>query len=195
MATRPVTFFALFALFAFPLQAQQGEAQQVKLGGFWAGGGLGGASTGINCELCVGDRSEGFSGFLSAGLSLSPKLRLGAEANAWFDGTDDVNQRLALYGASLYWSPNPERPWYFKGGLGLVRYHAGTSDPDDEGLSAGALGVQLGGGYDLRFSRRLWLTPFANVIASTSGEMTSGNSIVTDVSFTMLQLGAGLTYR
>jgi hypothetical protein len=182
------------ALVAAPLAAQQGDTPVVKLGGFWAGGGLGGASTGVSCTLCDG-RDTGFSGFLSAGFSLSPKVRVGAEANAWFDGENDVSQRLALFGASLYWSPNPGRPWYFKGGVGLVRYHAGTDDPNDEGLSAGAMGVQLGGGYDLRFSRRLWLTPFANVIASTSTEMTSGNAVVTDVSFTMLQVGAGITYR
>ena len=40
-------------------------------------------------------------GFLSAGFTLSPRLRLGAEANAGFDGQDDINQRLALFGASL----------------------------------------------------------------------------------------------
>jgi hypothetical protein len=196
MSVRSFVFFAAIGLFAAPAHtlAQQSEAPRVRLSGFWAGGGLGGASTGVSCTLCDG-RDTGLSGFLSAGFTLSPRLRLGAEANAWFDGQDDVDQRLALFGASLYWAPNPERPWYLKGGLGLVRYHAGTDDPDDEGLNAGALGLQLGGGYDLRFSRRLWLTPFANVIASTSTEMTSGTAVVTDVSFTMLQLGAGITYR
>jgi hypothetical protein len=190
MAFRTTTLLAALALAGGPL-----EGQQVNLGRFWAGAGLGGASTGVNCDLCVGDRSEGFSGFLAAGVALSPKLRLGAEANGWFDGTDDVNQRLMLYGASLLWSPNPSRPWYFKGGLGLVRYHAGTDDPDDDGLSAGTLGLQLGGGYDLRFSERWSITPFANVIASTTGDLTSGSTIVTDVNFTVLQLGAGITYR
>jgi hypothetical protein len=193
MATRVLRVFAVLVLAATPLAAQQDDPV-MKLSGFWAGGGFGGASTGLSCTLCDG-RDTGLSGFLSAGFTLSPKLRLGAEANAWFDGENDVSQRLALFGASLYWSPNPERPWYFKGGLGLVRYHAGTDDPNDDGLSAGAVGVQLGGGYDLRFSRRLWFTPFANVIASTNTEMTSGAVVVTDVSFTMLQVGAGITYR
>ncbi len=138
MAIRSVMCVMALALCAAPLRAQQDSpAPQVKLSGFWAGGGLGAASTGINCELCAGDSSEGFSGFLTAGFTLSPRLRLGAEANAWFDGTDGVNQRLALFGASLYWAPNPERPWHLKGGLGLVRYHAGTDDPDDDGLTPG----------------------------------------------------------
>lgn len=193
MVNRVMRVFAMLALMVAPVAAQQADPV-MKLNGFWAGGGLGGASTGLSCTLCDG-RDTGLSGFLSAGFTLSPKVRLGAEANAWFDGENDVSQRLALFGASLYWSPNSERPWYFKGGLGLVRYHAGTDEPDDEGLSAGALGVQLGGGYDFRFSRRLWLTPFANVIASTNTEMTSGTVVVTNVSFTMLQVGAGITYR
>ena len=33
------------------------------------------------------------------------------------------------------------------------------------------------------------------MIVSTSGNLTSGNTIVTGASFSMLQLGAGLTWR
>ena len=36
---------------------------------------------------------------------------------------------------------------------------------------------------------------FANLIVSTSGNMTSGNSIVTDASFSLMQIGAGITWR
>jgi hypothetical protein len=43
MAIRTVTFLAALALFAAPLEAHEGEAARVRLGGFWAGGGLGGA--------------------------------------------------------------------------------------------------------------------------------------------------------
>jgi hypothetical protein len=39
------------------------------------------------------------------------------------------------------------------------------------------------------------VTPYANLIVSTSGNLTSGNTIMTDASFSMLQLGAGLTWR
>ena len=49
-------------------------------------------------------RREGFSGFLAARLSLSPKLRLGAEANAWFDGTD------VLTGGRLWAERDAELP-------------------------------------------------------------------------------------
>jgi hypothetical protein len=42
---------------------------------------------------------------------------------------------------------------------------------------------------------KLWFTPYANLIVSTSGNLTSGNPVVTDGSFSMLQVGAGLTWR
>jgi hypothetical protein len=53
----------------------------------------------------------------------------------------------------------------------------------------------LGTGYDFRAGSRLWVSPFANLIVSTSGNLTSGNTVVTDASFSMLQLGAGVTWR
>ena len=44
-------------------------------------------------------------------------------------------------------------------------------------------------------AQKLWFTPFANLIVSSSGNLTSGNTVVTDASYSMLQLGAGLTWR
>jgi hypothetical protein len=39
------------------------------------------------------------------------------------------------------------------------------------------------------------VAPYANLIVSTSGNLTSGNTIVTDASFSMFQLGAAVTWR
>jgi hypothetical protein len=50
-------------------------------------------------------------------------------------------------------------------------------------------------GDDLRAGSKLWLTPYANLIVSTSGNLTSGNAIVTDASFSLMQIGAGITWR
>jgi hypothetical protein len=80
MVNRTVRSFAALVVLAAPPGVQQTDSPQVRLGGFWAGGGLGGVSAGINCDLCVGERTEGFSGFLSAGLALPPKVRLAARA-------------------------------------------------------------------------------------------------------------------
>jgi hypothetical protein len=173
------------------------RAQEPSLRGPWLGGGVGAASTQVNCDLCTNDRNGGLSGYLTGGIALGPGVRAGAELAGWFDTTDGVRQRLMLYGVSVYWRPRPANSsWYLKGGVGLLQYHADTvNDDDDDPLKASAAALQVGGGYDLRAGSKLWLTPFANLIVSTSGNLTSGNSVVTDASFSMLQIGAGLTWR
>jgi len=176
--------------------SQPAMAQDPTLRGPWFGGGLGTASASVNCELCTDDRNGGLSGYLTGGITLSPQVRAGAELMGWFDSTNDISQRMLLYGASLYWNPTADARWFLKGGLGLLQYHADdTADPDDDPLGASAAALQLGAGYDFRAGSRLWLTPFANLVVSTSGNLTSGNTIVTDASFSMLQLGAGVTWR
>ena len=163
--------------------------------GPWFGGGVGTASARVNCDLCVRDRNGGLSGYVAGGLRLGPGLHAGAELNGWFDETEGVSQRLLLYGASLWWYPQAGARWFLKGGAGVMHYHAGTDVPDDEPLTASAATLQIGTGYDLRASRKLWVSPFANLLVTTSGNLTSGATVVTDASFSLLQLGAGVTWR
>ena len=176
--------------------SQPARAQEPMLRGPWLGAGIGTASAAVNCDICTNDRNGGLSGYLTGGFTFSRSLRAGAELAGWLDNTDDVRQRLMLYGASLYWTPSPSASWYLKGGVCLLNYNADATDDDEDdelGASTGAL--QLGVGYDFRAGSRLWLTPYANLIVSTSGNLTSGNSIVTDASFSLMQIGAGITWR
>ncbi len=76
-----------------------------------------------------------------------------------------------------------------------ANYRATTDNPDDDPLTGSVAALQFGGGYDLRAARKLWFSPFANLIVSSSGNLTSGNTVVTGASYSMLQLGAGLTWR
>nr|MBA3555468.1 autotransporter domain-containing protein [Gemmatimonadales bacterium] len=170
MSLRLMASAWLLAAFAL---SQPATAQTPTLRGPWLGAGLGTASASVNCELCVGDRNGGLSGYLTGGIALSPNVRAGAEVMGWFDSTDEVRQRLLLYGASLYWTPAPASRWYLKTGLGLLNYRADdTADADDDPLGASAAALQLGGGYEFGASSRLWVTPFANMIVSTSGNLT-----------------------
>jgi Outer membrane protein beta-barrel domain len=187
---------AAAGLLAVLALSQPARAQEPMLRGPWLGAGVGTASAAVNCEICTGDRNGGLSGYLAGGFTFAPNLRAGAELTGWLDETDNVRQRLLLYGASVYWYPTPAASWYLKGGIGVLNYNADATDDDEDdplGASTGAL--QLGAGYDFRAGSKLWVTPFANLIVSTSGNMTSGNSIVTDASFSLMQIGAGLTWR
>jgi outer membrane protein with beta-barrel domain len=190
-----VRFAAAALALAMIAGTASAAAQTSRVHGAWLGGGIGTASAHVNCELCANDRNGGLSGYLTGGLALGPGLRAGAELAGWFDTTDDVSQRLALYGASVWWNPMPTQSWYLKGGLGLLSYRAATDNQDDDPLTGSAAALQVGGGYDIRTGSKLWLTPFANLIVSSSGNLTSGNTVVTDASYSMLQLGAGLTWR
>jgi hypothetical protein len=176
--------------------SQPARAQEPTLRGPWLGAGIGTASAAVNCDICTGDRNGGLSGYLTGGFTFSRNLRAGVELTGWLDETDNVRQRLLLYGASLYWNPTPAAPWYLKGGIGILNYNAdATDDPEDDPLGASTGALQLGAGYDFRAGSKLWLTPFANLIVSTSGNLTSGNTIVTDASFSLMQIGAGLSWR
>jgi hypothetical protein len=183
-------------LLAALVLSQPATAQEPTLKGPWFGAGIGTASASVNCEICSDDRNGGMSGFLTGGITLSPSVRVGAELNGWFDSTDEVHQRLLLYGASVHWNPSPQSAWFLKGGLGVLNYHADdAADEDDEPLGASSAALQIGSGYEFRAGQRLWISPFANLLVSTSGNLTSGNLIVTDASFSVFQVGAGVTWR
>jgi Outer membrane protein beta-barrel domain len=173
--------------------SQPARAQDATLRGPWLGAGIGTASAAVNCDICTGDRNGGLSGYLSGGFTFSRNLRAGAELAGWRDETAGVTQRLILYGASLYWVPTPTASWYLKGGVGLLSYRASTEDDEEDPLEASTGALQLGAGYDMRVGSKVWLTPFANLIVSTSGDLSSGNTIVTDASFSLMQIGAGVT--
>ena len=192
MSVRLIAAALALAVIAVPAPV---NAQQPSVHGAWLGGGLGTASARVNCDLCSNDRNGGLSGYLTGGLAVARGLRAGAELSGWFDTTDDVSQRLALLGASLYWNPNPAAPWYLKGGIGVLSYRASTDNENDDPLTGSVAALQVGGGYDFRAARKLWFTPFANLIVSSSGNLTSGSTVVTGASYSMLQVGAGLTWR
>lgn len=192
MSLRRIAAAGLLAALAL---SQPARAQDPTLRGPWLGAGIGTASAAVNCDICSGDRNGGLSGFLSGGFTFSQNLRAGAELAGWRDETAGVTQRLLFYGASLYWVPTPAGSWYLKGGAGFLSYRASTDDEDEDPLTASNGALQLGAGYDFRAGSRVWLSPFANLIVSTSGDMTSGNSIVTDASFSLMQIGAALTWR
>ena len=101
-----------------------------------------------------------------------------------------------LYGASALLDPTPTAPVVPEGRHRNAQLHADpTEDDDEDPLGASTRRCSSVSGTTFRAGSKVWLTPFANLIVSTSGNLTSGNSIVTDASFSLMQIGAAVTWR
>ena len=78
------------ALLAFATSTPARAQETPTLHGPWVGAGIGTASASVNCDICIGDRNGGLSGYLAGGLRVAPAVHVGAELTGWFDNTDGV---------------------------------------------------------------------------------------------------------
>jgi len=176
----------------------QGSTKAPTREGFWIGFGLGAGSAGLSCDGCEVDRSNGFSGSLRMGGTLTPNLLIGGETNGWVKSEDDVDEKVGFLTANAYYYPQASGGFFLKGGLGL----ATSSMEGDDGFGGYAklesigFGVQLGAGYDIRVSRNLSLTPYANYLRAFSAEAKfNGSSLGENLNPNLFQAGVGLTWH
>jgi hypothetical protein len=177
--------------------------------GMWFSAGLGAGSASLHCRICAGDQqTRGTSGYLRVGTTVNRKLLIGAELNGWLRSAEDGQQRVYALTGNGYWYPNPRHGYYFKGGFGITRYKQWIHDQNNEdvttGLSTSGLGVQVGGGYEVRVNPRMSLVPYLNLIGSAKGGMATTrddgthyerNQLSTGANLILLQLGVGLTWH
>lgn len=148
---------ALVAL-ATNVSAQHAQTRQ----GFWFNVGLGAGSLG--CDDC-GSRTNGISGQLSLGGTISPRLLLGAGTNGWTKEEDGVTLTMGSLAALVRFYPSATGGFYLTGGLGIATLDlglAGYGSASDTGVSA-----ILGIGYDIRVGQNVSLTPFWNGIGGS----------------------------
>jgi len=176
---------------AFPVVASSQNAQTRD--GFRISFGLGTGSAGVECNGCLSDRTNGFSGYLRLGGYLRPNLFLGGESNGWVHSENGVDETLGFLTAVAQWYPNVTTGLYLKGGLGFAAY-AATDGTDD--LSSTAPALALGAGYDFRVGKNFSLTPYANYLKSSNGDL-KDNSTSTGFNFSsnVFQLGLGFTWH
>lgn len=148
---------ALVAL-AANASAQHAQTRQ----GFWFNVGLGAGSLG--CDECD-SRTNGLSGQLSLGGTISPRLLLGAGTNGWTKSEDGVTLTMGSLAALVRFYPSATGGFYLTGGLGIATLDlglAGFGNESDTGVSA-----LLGIGYDIRVAQNVSLTPFWNGIGGS----------------------------
>ncbi len=161
--------------------------------GFGMSFGLGGGSAGSECDFCDSERTTALSGYLRLGGHVNRKVFVGFESNGWTNSEAGVDQTLGFYGGVVQFYPNPEQGFYLKGGLGLALYS--ETDGIDE-INSSALGLSAGLGYDFRVGKNFSLTPYANFLMSTKGELTfNDESTGLNVSANLIQFGLGFTWH
>jgi hypothetical protein len=151
-----VAVVGLLAVSAASAQAQNAQIRQ----GFWFSGGLGYGSLG--CDAC-GSRSNGLSGGLSLGGTISPRFLLGVGTTGWTKSQQGATLTVSTLDARVRFYPSATGGFFMTGGLGLG---AVTGSVSGFGSSTETgLGMILGLGYDYRVAHNTSITPFWNGFA------------------------------
>lgn len=167
-------------------QTREGFSASVGLG-------MGSAGVSIDCPGCDLDRETGLSGYLRLGGYVRPNLLIAGETNGYTKSEDGVDGRIAFISAVAQWYPQVEKGLYLKGGLGFA--NTSVDDGTDE-ITAGAMALSLGAGYDFRVGTNFSLTPYVNWLKAFNGEAKlNGTGSGVDLGVDVLQVGLGLTWH
>jgi len=180
---------ALAALLAGPLAAQEVQGGDA----LWLSAGLGPGIARVSCSICRANRGTAATGVLRLGGRLKRGVLIGAEATLWAGGIDaGVHEAMWGLGAVGYFYPRPRGTYYWKAGVGILSWR--SSDGHDI-LSADALGVVLGAGWEFRVGRQLALAPYASLFTASIGGAIkfNGASIQPNAGLMLAQLGVSLT--
>jgi hypothetical protein len=196
------------------LSAQSSHTRE----GFWGGFGFGWASVSGGCddissgaEFCdaAGEKQGAFAVYLMMGSTLSPHLRLGAEAYSFiglrdFAGGTVYDENTLTVGISLapalYYYPMVERGLFVKGGVGMAWYVEAEPEGRVDWSSFG-LGFLFGAGYDLRIGSNTSLTPLFTFGWGGGGDLilnnpeSEGIPVGQNWSHTYFSLAMGFTFH
>jgi hypothetical protein len=175
--------------------------------GMWFSAGLGAGSASLHCQICSGDLgSRGTTGYVRAGTTVNGFFLLGAELDAWMRSDQGGHQRVFALTGNGYWYPDPRHGYYVKGGFGLSNYRQ-SADGDNgvtTAVTAGAFTGQVGLGYEVRMNPRMSIVPYANLIGSAKGRISTEqdngthlerNRLDMSGNVILLQIGLGLTWH
>jgi len=163
-----------------PVAAAQGHPQVRQ--GFWIGFGFGYGSLSYSCSGCSGSQGA-VSGYLKMGGTLSPKLLIGGETNAWVKTESGITFTASNASAAVYFYPSPANGLFLRGGLG---YAALSASQGGSSNSQSGFGAVFGLGYDIRVGTNTSITPVANF---------NWGSIGSGVKQNVFQLAVGVTFH
>ncbi|MGH7732980.1 MAG: hypothetical protein ACREOE_04565 [Gemmatimonadales bacterium] len=190
-------------LVAVPLSAQRyggpGGLREVRRGddggnGLWGSFTLGWGREGFRFDSMNTYESDFSAPTYTFKLGGTPSrfFKLGGEISAWNSNEAESRQTLSSYLFIAQWYPGG-RPFYLKGGIGLVSNHQSGSDPvngtyvyRDNGYG-GVIGI----GADIPVGRRLALSPELNVYGQRYDNAGTSN----DYRERVITFGVGITFK
>jgi len=153
-----VTLVTLAALALSATADAQANSPEIRRQGFWFSGGLGIGSLGASdCSGC--ERTNGLSGGLSLGGTISPRVLLGVGTTGWSKSVDGATITVGTLDARVRLYPSLTSGFFLTAGVGLGSI-SGSFDGDSESVTG--TGVVLGLGVDIPVGRRTSITPFLN---------------------------------
>jgi hypothetical protein len=148
--------------------------------GFWFN--LGSGYGAITCETCS-STLNGYSGGLSLGGTLSPRVQLGIGTTGWYRSENGASLTTGTVDARIRFFPSATSGFFLTGGIG-----AGSIGASLAGYGSGTefgMGSVLGMGWDLDIAPGVSLSPFWNAF----------NVKTADTNTTVGQIGLGFTFH
>lgn len=161
--------------------------------GFRAAVGLGFGSSGISCDGCSSSRDNSVSGILRFGGSIRPGVVLGGQVTSWAKNVDGGTESLTFVTFVTQWYPQPRQGFFVLGGVGVAAMDA-TGDGAE--LRTNSLGLQAGIGYDINLTPRFAITPYADLLYGTGGNVqVNGTTTNLNVSSNLVHFGVAASWR
>ncbi len=182
-------FAILMILGATTLSAQHPQERK----GFWIGFGLGYGPFKPSCDGCgTVDSKSSFTGHLRLGGTLRPNVLLGGDVVAWTKSESGVTDVGGNTTATVYYYPMSQSGLFLKGGVGIAAF-----EESGNGKATGAgVGFTAGAGYDLRVGKSVSLTPVANFLFGSVGDIQSnGTTVVSGWKQTIIEFGLDITFH
>lgn len=174
-----------------------GQGATPARSGLWLAAGGGAARNRVDCDTC-GEIGRYWGGmvFVRAGGTITDRVRLGGETYSWQRGLEEEDSYLRGAQGIVLWYPSfPTLGFFVQAGLGLARLY---NDFRREGSPVRAaetgMSVMLGVGYDVRVTRRLWLTPMVSSTAVPTATIDTPSGPLENVVGTLFLLGVGVTW-
>ena len=177
--------FGLLLLGATSLAAQTAPLRD----GFFIGFGFGGGGG----EISGDDDVSGGMGWLTLGGTLSPKVRLAADFEAFVpEDNEDLSAGTSTVAVLFY--PSARGNFFLKGGVGASQVTIEGPGADGTGIGFGTV---LGAGYDFRVGRKISITPQFTIFGGKTGDIEDddGNAIANDVDFGMATFSIGVVFH